>query len=530
MPNQGELLAADSSRFKGFIGAKLNGLCSLAFEYSSPREYEVARGAQTFLLALGVALVEFTRRRDVSLDSSIRVIQNGFDFSSALLLAVETEGLYDELDPAEFSDSEESPLSSLSSSPLSSPLSSPPPTHPSSPAPVQKALGESSAKKRKVERSKQSSKKNRAKKRREAGPRNASEIQGQGERVMHFAEEPHPSKFSLEKDARVASTVYEGSKKKTAEVGPRIWRLEELVGPRADVQFKLIHAEFGKTKPVVDSEGRIFALVVYPSEPGIKKAAEEAAQLLNQSRKSCSFSAKQKAGRRGAFPALNAGFSHGNGRMHPQNFHHNKKNNKVLRKLTSSEPFQRLSGFATGKSLRKERGQTADKSLAGVFKTWAPRLYTYCENYLEKLVENDHRLKQPFSNSVLPAAAFNFGPQTVCFPHIDFSNLPFNWCWIWALGWYDWSLGGHIVLWDLKTVVVFPPGSLIALPSGVCCHSNTSIQKGESRFSFTQYAPGANFRWVDNGFAVQKTASRPQRARWGMGLSLFSTLEDLGLQ
>ncbi|KAJ3715189.1 hypothetical protein C8R42DRAFT_698508 [Lentinula raphanica] len=166
----------------------------------------------------------------------------------------------------------------------------------------------------------------------------------------------------------------------------------------------------------------------------------------------------------------------------------------------------------------------------GVFKTWAPRLYTYCEDYFEKLLESDHRLTQLFPNSILPAAAFNFGPQTVCFPHIDFSNLPFNWCWIWALGWYNWSLGGHIVLWDLKTAVEFPPGSLIAIPSSVCCHSNTSVQKGESRFSFTQYAPGANFRWVDNGFAVQKTASRPQKARWAMGLSLFSTLDELGLQ
>ncbi|KAJ3841379.1 hypothetical protein F5878DRAFT_531830 [Lentinula raphanica] len=350
---------------------------------------------------------------------------------------------------------------------------------------------------------------------------------------MQFAEEPYSSKFSLEKDARVASTVYEGSKKKAAEVSPRIWRLEELVGPRAEEQFELIKAEFGyklpdfcsipvsynelclsrKTVPIVDSEGRIFSLVVYPSDPGVKKAAEDAAQLLNQSRKSCSFSAKQKAGRRGVFPALNAGFSHGNGRLHPQNFHHNKKNKKILRKLTSSLPFQRLSGFATG-----------------VFKTWAPRLYTYCKNYFEKLLESDHKLRQPFSNSILPAAAFNFGPRTVCFPHVDFSNLPFNWCWIWALGWYDWSLGGHIVLWDLKTVVEFPPGSLIAIPSGVCCHSNTSIQKGESRFSFTQYAPGANFRWVDNGFAVQKTAGRPQKARWNMGLSLFSTLDELGLQ
>lgn len=145
------------------------------------------------------------------------------------------------------------------------------------------------------------------------------------------------------------------------------------------------------------------------------------------------------------------------------------------------------------------------------------------------LLRSDSSLVRLFSNSVLPAAAFNFGPRTVCLPHIDFSNLPFNWCWIWALGWYNWLKGGHIVLWDLKVVIEFPPGSLVAIPSGVCCHSNTRIQRNEQRYSFTQFAPGANFRWVDNGFKVQETSTRPQPERWEMGLGLFSTLEELGL-
>ncbi|KAJ3711312.1 hypothetical protein C8R42DRAFT_596022, partial [Lentinula raphanica] len=225
------------------------------------------------------------------------------------------------------------------------------------------------------------------------------------------------------------------------------------------------------------------------------------------------FTAKQKEGRRGAFPALNAGFSHGNGRTHPQNFVHNRHNAAVLERLASSRPFQRLSGFATG-----------------VFKTWAPRLYQYCQEYLEELLDSDESLTRLFSNSVLPAATFNFGPRTVCFPHVDFGNLPFNWCWIWALGSYDWVLGGHIVLWDLEAVIEFPPGSLVAIPSGVCRHSNTRIRKKEQRYSFTQYAPGANFRWVDNGFAIQEKPRRPEKARWAEGLALFSNIEELGLR
>lgn len=221
---------------------------------------------------------------------------------------------------------------------------------------------------------------------------------------------------------------------------------------------------------------------------------------------------------------------------------HNKKNTAVLDRLVNSEPFQRLSGFATG-------GRMADLTitdrdvlfLIGVFKTWAPNLFEYCQDHLDRLLASDDSLVRLFKNSVLPVAAFNFGPRTVCFPHIDFGNLPFNWCWIWSLGWFNWHNGGHLILWDLRIVIEFPAGSLAAIPSGVCRHSNTCIGKRETRYSFTQYAPGGNFRWVDHGFQTEEAyiASRSKaeaetedtrkKQRWEMGLGLFPTLSSLGL-
>ncbi|KAJ3725335.1 hypothetical protein C8R42DRAFT_576377 [Lentinula raphanica] len=272
------------------------------------------------------------------------------------------------------------------------------------------------------------------------------------------------------------------------------------------------------TIPFADSEGRVIALVTHPADPSIKAAAEEAAELIQKTRSQASFTSKQKSSRRGNFPQLSVGVAHGGGRLKPANVVHNEKNSEVLQQLTESQPFRRLSGFATG-----------------VFKTWAPRLYEYCRNHLERLLSHDESLIRVFSNSVLPVAAFNFGPRTVCLPHIDFGNLPFNLCWIWALGRYDYCSGGHLILWDLKVVVEFPPGSLAAIPSGVCRHSNTKIGRKEKRFSFTQYAPGANFRWVDHGFQTEEIKSealaerRRKKDRWAMGLSLFSTLEQLGL-
>lgn len=35
-------------------------------------------------------------------------------------------------------------------------------------------------------------------------------------------------------------------------------------------------------------------------------------------------------------------------------------------------------------------------------------------------------------------------------------------------------------------------------------HSNTAVKGPETRFSFTQYRPGALFRYIDNGMMTDK--------------------------
>jgi hypothetical protein len=91
--------------------------------------------------------------------------------------------------------------------------------------------------------------------------------------------------------------------------------------------------------------------------------------------------------------------------------------------------------------------------------------------------------------SVFATATFNFGPQTVTFPDLNFTNLAWGWCAITTLGDFDPNKGGHLILWDLKLIVRFPPGSTILIPSALIRHSNTSIGSHEKRFSFTQYTP-----------------------------------------
>ena len=144
-----------------------------------------------------------------------------------------------------------------------------------------------------------------------------------------------------------------------------------------------------------------------------------------------------------------------------------------------------------------------------------------------------------FSASVFEATTYNLGPKTTCFRHRDFGNLPFGLCAVTALGEFDYTKGGHLILWEAHLVIEFPPGTTILLPSAIISHSNVGIADNERRFSFTQYSAGGLFRWVDNGF--QRAADfkaklkgkalavflDEERSRWEFGLGLLSRLDEL---
>lgn len=112
-------------------------------------------------------------------------------------------------------------------------------------------------------------------------------------------------------------------------------------------------------------------------------------------------------------------------------------------------------------------------------------------------------------------------------------------CAITALGNFDHTLGGHLILWDLKLVIEFPAGATILLPSATLRHSNIAVQDGETRYSFSQYAAGGLFRWVDQGMQCTKAfwaslsddeweaEMAKSEARWREGVKLFSKLTSL---
>ena len=128
---------------------------------------------------------------------------------------------------------------------------------------------------------------------------------------------------------------------------------------------------------------------------------------------------------------------------------------------------------------------------------------------------------------------YNLGPQAVSVPHLDRSNLAFGFCTVTAFGDYDPTKGGHLIMWDCKLVIQFPPSATILIPSAIITHSNVPVAAHENRYSFTQYAAGALFRWVDNGFKTNKNlykgmtkdqigqAQLADQHRWKFGLDLL---------
>lgn len=171
---------------------------------------------------------------------------------------------------------------------------------------------------------------------------------------------------------------------------------------------------------------------------------------------------------------------------------------------------------------------------------FSPKLYHHARGKLNDLYDNAPGLERlfPADVSVFPTAAFNLGPNVWTYRHRDTSNLAYAWCAIQALGNFDPKKGGHLVLWELRLVVEFPPGALVLIPSATITHSNIPVAEGDARSSFTQYMPGGLFRWVDYGHCLvedcksrnpelyrEQLDARPHK--WQMGLDLLTTVDEL---
>ncbi|KAJ7160605.1 hypothetical protein C8R43DRAFT_1124072 [Mycena crocata] len=282
------------------------------------------------------------------------------------------------------------------------------------------------------------------------------------------------------------------------------------------------------TIPILDSRRRVVAVLGgMPCDvEGWKTATDGAFQLLQDRIHRIRLSDERLHHRRAQedepFPALARGWSHGGGQTEPGELCLNVANKTLTDELLAHEFFKRIAQFATI-----------------LFAMWAPLLFAFYQTQMALLAAWKPSMRRNFAGSVFAACTFNFGPRAITAPHLDFANLAWGWCAITALGCFNPDLGGHLILWDLRLVIRFPPGATILLPSALVRHSNVPIARHESRASFTQYTAGGLFRWVRNGFKTDETfemsASAEERAardeestsRWEEGVKMFSIIDDL---
>ncbi|KAJ7314818.1 hypothetical protein DFH08DRAFT_716274 [Mycena albidolilacea] len=241
--------------------------------------------------------------------------------------------------------------------------------------------------------------------------------------------------------------------------------------------------------------------------------------------------------RRGNWASLTTGATHGTDRNEPGDFVNGIINTAVILALVSNTAFIDLAEFGSDALLLLLFKPMLIPS--GLFSIWASHLFQFYINYMGSFYLKNPKLQRPFVNSIWSVCTFNLGPRTCAFGHRDFANLAYGWCAITALGMFDYTKGRHLILWDCKLILEFPPGCTILIPSAAIFHSNTWIAEHETRYSFTQYTAGALFRWVECGFRSEKdyiatlTAEEIEEEhklgleRAAAGAALFSMLDEL---
>ncbi|KAJ7723139.1 hypothetical protein B0H16DRAFT_1431096 [Mycena metata] len=278
--------------------------------------------------------------------------------------------------------------------------------------------------------------------------------------------------------------------------------------------------------PIIDAHGRIIAVLggTPRDVEGWRAITDRAAALMETKATRLRHTEDQLYHRRAQepYPAVGRGPSYGGGQTEPCELINNKSNTQVTDEILADESFQHIIRFSNL-----------------LFRIFAPMLFLYYQTQMELLRNWNPSMVWNVVFTVFAACTFNFGPHALTVPHLDFGNLAWGWCVITALGRFNPDRGGHLILWDLKLVIRFPPGSTILIPSAIIRHSNSPIAADEFRCSFVQYTAGGLFRFIRNGFktddAFERTATREEKmermneakTRWEEGVAMYSTVDSL---
>ncbi|TFK85451.1 hypothetical protein K466DRAFT_494704, partial [Polyporus arcularius HHB13444] len=268
---------------------------------------------------------------------------------------------------------------------------------------------------------------------------------------------------------------------------------------------------------IVDDGGISFAtLVGEPRDSTWPALVERVREKFEEARQKLARLGDEPDHRRGSYFCENSGYSMGSGQKRPGNLKNSAARQKIVDDLLRDPDVVRIANFGSG-----------------ALKNHVPGVYELYRENMEALLSSDPDLKPNFPNNVFAAATFNFGPRVITRVHLDYLNYAFGMCSVTALGKFNYRRGGHIILWDAKLIIEFPPGSTILLPSAILRHSNVDIARHETRYSFTQYTAGGLFRWVRAGFQTLKSLHAQggnlsrEYEEWKEGWRLFPTVSEL---
>ncbi|KAK7032461.1 hypothetical protein VNI00_013019 [Paramarasmius palmivorus] len=257
-------------------------------------------------------------------------------------------------------------------------------------------------------------------------------------------------------------------------------------------------------KPIVVNDDLIVGVLAgQPRQPSYKQDIDGIHDLLIKKGKEHGLQTRgeEEDNKRGDFPARRRGYTMGMGSSHPVVLDSGVQTNKLLTELVQDQRLIRLNGYQNG-----------------AFEIWAERIKARYDDAVSTMHENitkeDSERGRNFKKSAFTTIAFNFGGKVRCWKHRDQQNLPLGWCAITALGRFKPTRSARLILWELKLVIDFPPGSTILIPSAVITHSNTRIAEGDERTSVTQYTAGAIFRWVDAGCKTDKALKAHNADAW----------------
>ncbi|KAJ3506660.1 hypothetical protein NMY22_g17177 [Coprinellus aureogranulatus] len=285
--------------------------------------------------------------------------------------------------------------------------------------------------------------------------------------------------------------------------------------------YKVLEWDGSQTMVVESLDEKLLPVICVgrPSDDSYMDAVREVHGLFIQVGKGGNWKGSDLCHKRGRkFPVINVGNGVGTG--NPPYNQRNPGHEAEAKVLLESQALRRLAVHQSE-----------------AFKSMVPRVY---DEYHAKTVEfrSNTSVRPNWDQSIFSSAACNLGPRVATVFHRDCKNLPGGFCAIHALGDFDHTKGGHLVLKELKLIIQFPAGAMILIPSAMITHGNTPVQLHETRTSFTQYTSGSVFRWVDNGcrtesaFKVADPAGYEQKmkekaTRWKNGLKLWSTVEEL---